>query len=421
MLLPLCACGKKKTGSGQEIYGMDPAAQQNTPPVGTPKISERYNSIDDADKGEKKAVREELLAVAEGCRDIYLAADKGSAMNAVLSDADVAAMVRRIGELGCSAVDYLGTMDMVCPDPIQLFGATIEGVADTSVSYYTVYRDGQISVYHLGRSSMKWYLIAMSAVWDRDGNPSVITEGRYVIGDVKFTRKGYLIYTRDTDSFDDNQKANTINCTFVRVLPYSADKRALCDRYITPIGYFENNLFTTTWSAPNYNVIDFNSLFAYLFGMYNGLDTLLASNASAYYEMLKGTNLYLIPTANFEAIVQQYFNIDSFALKAISDYSPGRGGYYFYGYADGIYNVTPRTPEPEVTDYWYNSDGTLTMRVDAVNKWYGTDCAFTHEVTVYDDGTSFRYVANRLYESEDNILPETRLSNLLNAEKAKLR
>ena len=84
----------------------------------TPKISDKYNSIDDANKREAKEVREQLLAVAEGCRDIYEQADKGTAINVVLSDATVQAMVVRIGQMGYSAVDYLGTMDMQCPDPI---------------------------------------------------------------------------------------------------------------------------------------------------------------------------------------------------------------------------------------------------------------------------------------------------------------
>lgn len=77
------------------------------------------------------------------------------------------------------------------------------------------------------------------------------------------------------------------------------------------------------------------------------------------------------------------------------------------GFQTGYYSVVPRIPEPEVTDYWTNPDGSLTLKVDAVFSWYGTDKAFTHEVTVRDTGTGFEYVSNYVYESDDNIFPET--------------
>ena len=417
----LSGCGNKK----EDALDNTPdntvdAVPTETAASPTPKISEKYNSIDDTDKKEKNAVREELLTVAEGCRDIYEQADKGSSINVVLDTATVQAMVVRIGQMGYSAVDYLATMDMQCPDPIIYFGSTIDTSEDTSVSYYMVYNDGQISVYHLGRSSGVWYLIAMSAVWDENCEPSILSEGRYVIGDVKYTEKGWLIYNRDTESFDDNQRANTNSYVFVRVLPYDSTKRALCEKYIEPIGYFENNLFTTTWTESDLGIIDFNSLFAYLFGMYNGTNCLTAANTANYFSAVTGTKLSLIPTDTFEAVVQHYFNIDSSVLKNISDYSSRLGGYFFLPYSEDSYNSSPRAPQPELVDYYYNSDGSLTMRVDAINEWYGTDKAFSHEVTIREDGNGgFKYVSNTLITDEDSIVPVGQLSSQLDIERAK--
>ena len=120
--------------------------------------------------------------------------------------------------------------------------------------------------------------------------------------------------------------------------------------------------------------------------------------------------------------MKQYFDIDSATLRNISDYSSAAGGYFFLGYYREYYNVTPRTPEPEVVEYHYNSDGSVTMRVDAVNKWYGTDRAFSHEVTVYDNGKgNVKYTSNTLYTDSDSILPQQKLSDQLNMEKAKIR
>ena len=420
-VLVLCTgCGKDE-GETLDVSEVTPAPEE--PPVyiiSTPKISEEYNSIEDANKEEKDQVREELMYVANGCRDIYQQADKGTTLNVVLDDATVQAMVTRIGQMGFSAVDAFGRMDMQCPQPIIDFGATINGAENTGVSYFTVYKDGQISVYHIGRDKGIWYLIAMSAVWDKNGEPSVLTEGRYAIGEVQFTDKGWLIYNRDTGSFDDNQRSNINSYVFVRVLPYDSVKRGLGQRYVASVGYFENNLFTTNWTEANLGPVDFNSLYSSLFGMYMGTEHLSASNASNWFTTVNDTRLFLIPTSNFEQVVQYYFNIDSAVLKNISDYSYALDGYFFFGYQDGLYNVTPRIPEPEVVDYWYNSDGTLTMRVDAVHKWYGTDRAFSHDLTVRENADgSFRYVSNVVYLEPDSIVPTCRLSDLLNSERAK--
>lgn len=418
--LLLTACGRKnKTDTETPVDNAVSDVVITTAPSSTPKISEKYNSIDDANKKETREIREELLSVAESCKDIYEQAEKGATFNVVLNDAVVQAMVTRIGQQGYSAVDYLGTMDMQCPDPIIYFGSTIASGADTGVSYYMVYNDGQISVYHIARANGIWYLIAMSAIWDDNNEPKILTEGRYAIGDVQYTEKGWLIYNRDTASFDDNQRANTNSYTFVRVLPYDSTKRALAQKYVEPIGYFENNLFTTTWTEANLGIIDFNSLYAYLFGMYHGTASLTTANTADYFSAVSNTKLRLVPTESFENVVQYYFNINSATLKNISDYSSRLGGYFFLPCSEDSYNSSPRTPVPEVVDYWYNADGTLTLRVDALNQWYGTDKAFSHELTVREGANGgFTYVSNTLIADETSIIPGSQLSTQLDIERA---
>lgn len=418
--LLLTACGRKnKTDTETPVDNAVSDVVITTAPSSTPKISEKYNSIDDANKKETREIREELLSVAESCKDIYEQAEKGATFNVVLNDAVVQAMVTRIGQQGYSAVDYLGTMDMQCPDPIIYFGSTIASGSDTGVSYYMVYNDGQISVYHIARTNGIWYLIAMSAIWDDNNEPKILTEGRYAIGDVQYTEKGWLIYNRDTASFDDNQRANTNSYTFVRVLPYDSTKRALAQKYVEPIGYFENNLFTTTWTEANLGIIDFNSLYAYLFGMYHGTASLTTANTADYFSAVSNTKLRLVPTESFENVVQYYFNINSATLKNISDYSSRLGGYFFLPCSEDSYNSSPRTPVPEVVDYWYNADGTLTLRVDALNQWYGTDKAFSHELTVREGANGgFTYVSNTLIADETSIIPGSQLSTQLDIERA---
>lgn len=415
--LMLCACGKKEqsgTSSAlSSVSAAEAASAKDEQPV-------EYNTIASADRSERKRLRQELLTVAEGCADIYAGADKGRALNVVLSDSAYYAMVEHIGSMGYAAVDSLGTWDMEGYINLLDFCEEIYLGQDCGGTYYTVYPDGQISAYHLERKNGEWHLVTMTAVWDKNNEPSVVSEGQYQISDVKYTDKGWLIYNRNFDSFDDNQRSNSNSYVFIRVKPYDSTKRALCRKYIEPIGYFENNLFTTTWNQFNPGPIDFNSLYAYLFAMYHGTETLSSHTVRNYYSSVSGTSLYVVPTDDFEEVVKYYFDINSASLKNISDYSRSAGGYFFLGYQNEYYEVTPRTPEPEVVDYWYNSDGSVTMVVDAVNKWYGTDKAFTHEVTVYEyESGRIKYISNTLYESDENILPENKLSYLLDIEREK--
>ncbi len=103
--------------------------------------------------------------------------------------------------------------------------------------------------------------------------------------------------------------------------------------------------------------------------------------------------------------MEGYLDISGDTLRARSDYSSSRGGYYFLGTQRDYYSVTPHWPEPEIVDYWNNSDGTLTMRVNAVYEWGGTDCLFTHEVTVRETETGFVYVSNSVLSGGEGTPP----------------
>ena len=383
-----------------------------------------YNSIASDRSGRIELLKMKLETACDAARESYRTADKGTAMNITLSTKDISSMISAIGSAGLPAADSLGKLNMQAYEIMNAFGEQLNvSTEDLSETYFIVYPDGHLSGFMLSRESRIWHLYSASAAWNEDEECSIriYSEGRYAVGEVRYTDKGWLIYSRDTSDFDENQKANTDAYVMVRVLPYDSEKRTLCERYVEPVGYLENNLFTTTWNESNMGPIDFNSLYAYVFSLYNGTDMLSSYNVRSYYKAVQGTKLYLVPEDIFENNTTVYFNIDRSALKNISDYSASRGGYYFLGYNRDYYNVTPRTPTPEVVSYTYNTDGTITMVVDAVNKWYGTDRAFRHELTVRPtDGVSFRYVSNLLYEDENNILPVQKLSEMLNVEREKL-
>ena len=382
---------------------------------------EEYNSLAEGDPNIER-LKARLLTVCDAAREAYMAADKGSTMNVTLSVANLASMLQAIGNAGYPAQDSNGLLNMQACTNLDIFARMADETnADVEGSYFIVYPDGHISGFMLVRESGRWHLYSSSIAWNEDGSVRIYSQGRYAVGTVRYTQKGWMIYTRDTSDFDENQRANTDSYVMIRVLPVESEARRLCSLYVEPVGYFENNLFTTSWNEAYLTPIDFNSLYAYIFGMVNGTDMLSTYNIRYYYKAVGGTKLYLIPRDTFEYNVDQYFRIDHSFLRSISDYSSSLGGYFFLGYDRDYYNVTPRTPKPEVVSYTYNANGTITMIVDAVNPWYGTDKAFRHELTVRPgNGSSFTYVSNKLYDDPSNILPAQKLSEMLNVEREKL-
>lgn len=406
----------ESTAAGQFL----PDGIEITDGIAVSPEEEGYSSLS-ADANMITALEAKLRTACAACRNVYMAADKGETYNITLSFSDIASMAAAVADAGYAVQDSNGEMNMYGYQALDSFGRSItETDDDISGVYFIIYPDGHLSTFMLSRELGRWHLYSMSAAWNDDGTERIYSQGRYAVGEVRYTEKGWLIYSRATSDYDENQQATTDSYVMLRVLPMDSEARTLCQRYVEPVGYFENNLFTTNWSEADFGPIDFNSLYAYIFAMYNGTETLSAYNSMTYYKAVGGTRLYLVPSDIFENNVGVYFRIDSSVLRNISDYSSALGGYFFLGYDRDYYNVTPKTPFPEVVGYTYNTNGTITMTVEAVNKWYGTDRAFRHELTVRPgNGTSFQYVSNRLTESESNILPAQKLAEMLNVERSK--
>ena len=219
--------------------------------------------------------------------------------------------------------------------------------------------------------------------------------------------------------FDKDGTLGTHPHTFIRLVPYADDKRALSERYLGSSAYAENNLFTCTWSSDNFVELDFNCLYPILYGQYYGTEQLISSNINALtgYATVRDTNMHIVPYEQFEQVIGHFFDIKDETIRAMADNSSSYGGYFILGAQPGFYtSATVHLPEPEITDYWYNSDGTLTMKIDAVYPWYGTDCAFMHELTVEETKNGFIYVSNYVYDSPDNIFPDLTLKREREAE-----
>lgn len=378
--------------------------------------ADTYNTIAALSQQERAALEQEALAAAELCAEVYATSGKGSTLNITLSEETVAAMVNTMGDGGYPVIAGNGELDMRNPELLTKFGEAVRDGTSTEAAYYTVQNDGTITASFLTWEGGTGEQIALSLKWNEDGRPVVYDAGKYALTEVTYTDKGWLIYARDISGFERDKKFNICPYTMVRVTALDSTCRELSQKYLEPVGYWENNLFTSTWSETDFRKLDFNCLFPILYGMYYDTAPLIYLNSHGTFDLIEGTAMHLIPQETFEDVVCQYLPISREMLFERADYCDSLGGYYLFGWHTGYYSVSPRLPEPEVTDWQYNADGTLTMTVDAVYPWYGTDCAFTHELTIRETGSGFQYVSNTLYPDEDNLLPNMQLAPLRKAE-----
>ena len=387
-----------------------PAPTQQAPEL-SPDQSPEATAIplEPVSEAKLREYKENALAAMETTREIFQAADKGSASNVVLSDATVAQLISALGAGGYTAVDYFGNMNVQNAQPLIDFGNAVNAGVEGEACYYVVHADGTLHGNNLAYKNGVASVTTVSVEWDENGQPEVYSTGQYALTQLELTSKGWLICTRDSGSGGSEWAVNGNAYTFLRLTAYDDTKRSLADKYMGEQTYSENNLFTCSWTTSDFGQLDFNSLFPILYSRYYGTVPLTGSNMGyiAGFEKLPDSDLYIAPYDQFQEVICSYIDIDVDTLQWLSDDSSAYGGYYVLGTAQEYYNnITPKVPSPEVTDYWYNSDGSLTLKVDAVYPAYGTDCAFTHELTVMETDEGFKYLSNYVYESENNIIPE---------------
>lgn len=130
--------------------------------------------------------------------------------------------------------------------------------------------------------------------------------------------------------------------------------------YLLPVGYGGNNLFLTDWSEEDFGNLDFYDLFDRFYGdVYEQPVPFLSDD-----DLDEGA-VYRIPAEVFEHVMESHFQIDREELRKKAVYLPEDQTYEYR--PRGFYEVEyPEIPYPEVVGYMENSDGTLTLTVNAV-------------------------------------------------------
>lgn len=336
---------------------------------------------------QESKLEDENLKIARSYRTMFRAAEKGEEMNVHLSDETVDAIVGTLVGSGYAAADMTGQNVVGNAQLITGFAASDAAGAQSQVSLFFVCPDGGFFRYDLSTGA-GGRQCTLSRVYWNGSTPEQTYVRSFAVAGFELTDGGYFIF--DTPE----------EYVFVRVETPDAELESLCEKYVSPLGYGGMNLFTTDWGRGSFDHVDLNALFYRLWQRDN-----TASFSTAFETSADGMTAY-VPAQEFESAITASVDISVQQLRLAAGYLQEKQAYpvHVVSETDELFFETDYTPQVRAAAE--NADGSLTITVSAMSAALGTDCAFTHELTVLPQNDGFVYVGNRVLHTEGEVIPE---------------
>lgn len=328
--------------------------------------------------------------IAECYQNIYEEAEEKKALGSVET---VQKIVSVLGEEGYTAIDIDNKVDMVNSEKLIKFCEQVEEKKKSETTLIAVMYNGGFIQYDLSTSDGKVNVVRSVSNWK--GNIAEV-DGRveYSAYTWKYACGDYLFFEQYHPPGFDGPSGHTA----VRIKPLDKKCRELYQKYLDPISYNLNNMFTTDWDENDFCNLNFYDLYECMYQMKYGKPVIFDSNNTG--------KIYEISKGDFESVFMKYFKIEGKQLQENTKYSLENGMYEYKPRGLYDYAPTPNIPYPEVVDYQENSDGTIKLTVNAVWPEENMESAFSHEVTIRPiaDG-GFQYVSNHIIPSDKNVEP----------------
>lgn len=374
-VLIMIGCGGK-TGENQEIA-------QKTVVSKVPSEKEQMREKYDSD----------TEYIAKLYWDIY---DQAAQMGSLSELEVVRSIVKRIGEHGYVVVDEENQIDMVGSEQVLRFCKSVEKEQEAKLTIIVVTNDGGLIRYDFHTIGgmvdvVRGYYQPIDGTLENRGTVS------YLADSWEYTKEGYLLFEGSyySESYYVLSLAEEPEHKAIRVMPLDKTCRELNRKYLLPVGYKANNLFLIDWSEEDFGNLDFYDLFDRFY------PEIYEQPVSFTDDSFGAELVYRIPAEIFESVIEDHFKIDNKELQKKTIYFSEDETYEYR--PRGVDAVEyPDIPYPEVVNYTKNSDGTLTLIVNAVYPEENTSRAYTHKVVVRPlDDTSFQYVSNQIIFPED--------------------
>ena len=387
----ICACNN----SGEKFIS-DSRAKENTTEE-TADTSKREKGYDlPISHSERKEAEDDCKKMMELISELYKNAEKGHASNRVLSEEIMHQMMKKLKDTKYSVTTTMVYSDMENYKELEDFlNASMAG-SSSSVVAYEIHSDGGMGRYKYFYNGKDMYVLYAKAAWSDDDKP-VITYISYTrIKEWKYTDKGWFCYELCVPEYPDVTEIVNGSC-LVRVKPMTEEHRKMSEKCVLGLSYQGNNLLCSNWDTDHMEGLDYNGMYEYLYAM-------KYQNKFSMEDYSDG-----IPKEEFERLIMEYLPVTAEEIQSYAAFNEENQTYAWERL--GCFNYAPTyfgTSIPEVTDIRKNSDGTVTLTVDAVcSMILWDDAVITHELTVrfLDDG-SFKYLGNKILHNGISYIPE---------------
>ena len=395
-----CSCSQKtndvKKTSSQHEKKLKSVPNNNT--------KQDVISEEDLEKGydlpvsaqENEEATRDSMQIMSGLEYIYRNADKGDSLNVVLDNKSICKMIKKIKQQGYSVTVSEDYSNMENYKRFSSFLAKVQEKQKGSGVIYEVHSEGSIGREKFIYDGKEMFLLASNASWDDNGKPIITFVSYTRIKKWRYSRKGWFCYELCVPEYPEVTEMVDGSC-LIRIKPMSDNKRKLSRKCVRGLAYQGNNILCSNWDQEHMQKIDYNGLYEYLYAM-------------KYKKKFNGKKYPSgIPKDQFEQLIMEYLPVSREDIEKYASYNEKKKTYDWMRL--GCFNYAPNffgTSIPEVTKIKHNSNGTVTLTVDAVCEMVlCNEAVITHELTVkFNKDGSFRYLGNKILNGGIKKIPE---------------
>ena len=395
-----CSCSQKtndvKKTSSQHEKKLKSVPNNNT--------KEDVISEEDLEKGydlpvsaqENEEATRDSMQIMSGLEHIYRNADKGDSLNVVLDNKSICKMIKKIKQQGYSVTVSEDYSNMENYKRFSSFLAKAQKKQKGSGVIYEVHSEGSIGREKFIYDGKEMFLLASNASWDDNGKPIITFVSYTRIKKWRYSRKGWFCYELCVPEYPEVTEMVDGSC-LIRIKPMSDNKWKLSRKCVRGLAYQGNNILCSNWDQEHMQKIDYNGLYEYLYAM-------------KYKKKFNGKKYPSgIPKDQFEQLIMEYLPVSREDIEKYASYNEKKKTYDWMRL--GCFNYAPNffgTSIPEVTKIKHNSNGTVTLTVDAVCEMVlCNEAVITHELTVkFNKDGSFRYLGNKILNGGIKKIPE---------------
>jgi TusA-related sulfurtransferase len=344
---------------------------------------------------ENEEATRDSMQIMSGLEHIYRNADKGDSLNVVLDNKSICKMIKKIKQQGYSVTVSEDYSNMENYKRFSSFLAKAQKKQKGSGVIYEVHSEGSIGREKFIYDGKDMFLLASNASWDDNGKPIITFVSYTRIKKWRYSRKGWFCYELCVPEYPEVTEMVDGSC-LIRIKPMSDNKRKLSRKCVRGLAYQGNNILCSNWDQEHMQKIDYNGLYEYLYAM-------------KYKKKFNGKKYPSgIPKDQFEQLIMEYLPVSREEIEKYASYNEKKKTYDWMRL--GCFNYAPNffgTSIPEVTKIKHNSNGTVTLTVDAVCEMVlCNEAVITHELTVkFAKDGSFKYLGNKILNNGIEEIP----------------